>query len=124
MVISSKKLFKLTRKWQDKAAPKRRVTWPKRAVAEKGHFVAYTIDGRRFMIPLSYLKSEVFKELFRMAEEEFGVPSDGPITLPCDSVFMEYAMFIVRNHAFVDLKDALLSLADFCCPSLGLYQGS
>ncbi|XP_056698680.1 auxin-responsive protein SAUR68-like [Spinacia oleracea] len=113
MVISTEKLIKLTRKWQKEAEPKRRrVAY---SVAEKGHFVVYTSDGKRFMVPLSYLKSQVFRELFRMAEEEFGVPTDGPITLPCDSIFMEYSLFIVRKHAFLHL-----SLSNFCCSSLGL----
>ncbi|KMT01286.1 hypothetical protein BVRB_9g213030 [Beta vulgaris subsp. vulgaris] len=111
MVLSTKKLITLARKWQKKAAARRRrVTWSKAIrIADKGHFVVYTNDGNRFMVPLLYLKSAVFRELFRMAEEEFGVPSDGPITLPCDSGFMEYAMFIISNHGIVDLNEALLS---------------
>ena len=101
MVIRPKKLFEMARRVTS--------TRPKtKRVADKGHFVVYTMDGRRFMLPLFYLKSEVFRDLFRMAEEEFGVPSDGPITLPCDSVFMEYAMFLIRSHTFVDLKHTLL----------------
>ncbi|KAL2936955.1 Auxin-responsive protein SAUR36, partial [Bienertia sinuspersici] len=56
--------------------------------SDKGHFVAYTIDGKRFAIPLTYLRSEIFVELFRMVEKEFRVASSRPITLPCDSNFM------------------------------------
>lgn len=116
--MSTRKLIKKARQWPRKADS----TWSKR-VADKGHFVVYTADERRFMIPLSYLKSDVFRELFRMAEEEFGMPSDGPITLPCDSGFMEYAMDIIRNHTFVDLKDTLfLFLADFRCSSFGFNK--
>ncbi|KAL2904928.1 Auxin-responsive protein SAUR36 [Bienertia sinuspersici] len=48
----------MARKWHKiTAASKKRISWP-RSVADKGHFVIYTIDGRRFTIPLEYLKSE------------------------------------------------------------------
>ncbi|KAL2936954.1 Auxin-responsive protein SAUR64 [Bienertia sinuspersici] len=60
-------------------------------------------DGRQFEVPLFYLMNEVFRNLFRMAEEEFGLPTDRPITLLCDLVFLEYAMFRIRSHRFVDL---------------------
>ncbi|KAH7692280.1 Small auxin-up RNA protein [Dioscorea alata] len=58
-------------------------------VAEKGHFFVYTSEGKRFMIPLAYLTNNIFKELLRISEEEFGLPGDGPITLPCDAASME-----------------------------------
>ncbi|KAK9690650.1 hypothetical protein RND81_09G143500 [Saponaria officinalis] len=86
-MVSTKKLIRLAGKWQKLTKTSR--------VAEKGHFVVYTTDQKRFVIPLSFLKTEVFRELFRMAEDEFGVPSDGPITLPCDSLFMEYVVFLL-----------------------------
>lgn len=60
------------------------------AVAPKGHFAVYTKEGRRFVVPIAYLKSSIFMELFRWSEEEFGLPAaDRPITLPCDGAFME-----------------------------------
>ncbi|XP_042423441.1 auxin-responsive protein SAUR36-like [Zingiber officinale] len=60
------------------------------AVAPKGHFAVYTKEGRRFVVPIAYLKSSIFVELFRWSEEEFGLPAaDRPITLPCDGDFME-----------------------------------
>ncbi|KNA14554.1 hypothetical protein SOVF_106380, partial [Spinacia oleracea] len=98
----------MARKWQRiAAASRRRVSWSK-SLAEKGHFVIYTSDKRRFMIPLTYLKSEIFTELFRMAEEEFGVESSGPITLPCDSSFMEYTISVIQRHVAKDLEKALI----------------
>ncbi|KAJ0077070.1 hypothetical protein Patl1_35789 [Pistacia atlantica] len=56
----------------------------KSSVAEKGHFVVYTIDQKRFMFPLMYLNNDIFLELLKVSEEEFGLSSDGPITLSCD----------------------------------------
>ena len=32
-----------------------------------------------------------------MSEEEFGPPGDGPITLPCNAVFMEHVVFVPRD---------------------------
>lgn len=55
----------------------------KSSTAQKGHFVVYTADQRRFVIPLKYLKNNIIGELFRIAEDEFGLPNSGPITLPC-----------------------------------------
>ncbi|KNA16392.1 hypothetical protein SOVF_089550 [Spinacia oleracea] len=99
----------MARKWQKMAASSRRkISWP-RPLADKGHFVVYTTDGRRFMIPLTCLKNEIFTELFRMAEEEFGIASSGPIMLPCDSSFMEYAISMIQRHAAQGLEKALIT---------------
>ncbi|CAO2815701.1 unnamed protein product [Amaranthus hypochondriacus] len=112
-MISTKKLIKMARKWQKLAAASRkRISWPR--VAKEGHFVVYSTDGRRFMIPLVYLTSEVFIELFRIAEEEFGVTSLGPITLPCDSKFMEYVISVVQRSAPQDLEQALIMSLASC----------
>ena len=47
--------------------------------------------------------------LFVMSEGEFGLPSDGPTTLPWDSFFMEYIIFLVRRGVAKDLEKALLT---------------
>ncbi|KAK5837727.1 auxin-responsive protein SAUR66-like [Gossypium arboreum] len=62
----------------------------------KGCFVIFTMDKRRFLIPLAFLSICIFRELFKLSEEEFGLPSDGAITFPCDSVFMNYIVSIVK----------------------------
>ncbi|GFY89779.1 hypothetical protein Acr_06g0017190 [Actinidia rufa] len=127
-MISSKKLIKMERKWQKLAAlSRRRITSPRGGVdAEscntstfnKGHFVVYTADQRRFVIPLVYLNHDILRELLKMAEEEYGLPSHGPITLPCDAVFMEYAFSLIKRGANKDLQKALLqSLTSDCCLS-------
>ncbi|XP_057516877.1 auxin-responsive protein SAUR65-like [Amaranthus tricolor] len=113
-MINTKKLIKMARKWQKLAAASRkRISWS-RTVAEKGHFVVYTSDKRRFMIPLTYIRSEIFTELFRMAEEEFGVAASGPIVLPCDSSFMEYAISMIQRHVSEDLEKALIMSMNTC----------
>ncbi|XP_038705355.1 auxin-responsive protein SAUR50-like [Tripterygium wilfordii] len=54
-------------------------------VAPKGHFVVYVGDElKRFVVPLSHLKSPTFKKLLERAAEEFGFSNHGRIVLPCD----------------------------------------
>ncbi|KAJ0086994.1 hypothetical protein Patl1_06843 [Pistacia atlantica] len=127
----------MAKKWQKVAGIKRkRISLPKAtgvvdsescstsSVVEKGHFVVHTADQRRFVIPLKYLKNDIIRELFTMAEDEFGLPSGGPITLPCDAIFMEYAVSLIQRHATKDVEKALLmSLATGrCLPSSHLHQ--
>ncbi|XP_039126753.1 auxin-responsive protein SAUR68-like [Dioscorea cayenensis subsp. rotundata] len=78
-------------------------------VAEKGHFFVYTSDGKRFMISLAYLTNNIFKELLRISEEEFGLPCDGPITLPCDAAFMEYVLSLLGRGVSKEIEMQLLS---------------
>ncbi|GAB4838597.1 hypothetical protein Ancab_028143 [Ancistrocladus abbreviatus] len=120
-MISSKSLIKFAKKWQKLAALRqKRIEWPKSITnknedpcstssrAEKGHFVLYTADERRFMISLEYLKNDMLRKLLEAAEEEFGLPKDGPVTVPCDAAFMEYALFLIKHHAAKDLQKAFL----------------
>ncbi|KAK1588076.1 hypothetical protein Q3G72_010226 [Acer saccharum] len=117
MMINPKKLIKFARKWQRVAALRRkRISLPglntssssTAPVADKGHFVVYTADQRRFVLPISYLSNQIFQELLRMSEEEFGLPSNGPITLPCDAVFIEYAVSLIQGCVDRHLKEALV----------------
>ena len=116
-MISSKKLAQLSKKWQGMGAiGRRRVTTVDKEihpscslVAGKGNCIVYSSDGRRFEIPLAYLRTTVFGELLRMSQEEFGFTSDGRITLPCDTAVMEYVMCLLRREASEDVERALLS---------------
>lgn len=71
-------------------------------VAEKGHFVVYSAERKRFMLPLAYLKSDMFRELLKMSEDEFGLGGDGPIVLPCDAGFLECALTILQGSKDVE----------------------
>ncbi|XP_039126787.1 auxin-responsive protein SAUR36-like [Dioscorea cayenensis subsp. rotundata] len=79
------------------------------SVAEKGHFFLYTSEGKRFMVPLAYLTNNVFKELLKISEEEFGLPGDDPITLPCDAASMEYMLSMLRRGVSEEVEKSLLS---------------
>ncbi|XAR64250.1 hypothetical protein NMG60_11024520 [Bertholletia excelsa] len=95
-------LVAVARKWRELA--KRRS-----AVAEKGHFVVYSTDKQRFVVPLVCLSSHAFKELLRMAEEEFGLPADGPIMLPCDGSTLEYVLAVLRGRASAEVEKAAVA---------------
>jgi hypothetical protein len=41
-------------------------------------------------------------------EEEFGLTSNGPLILPCDAIFMEYAITLIQQNAAKDVEKALL----------------
>ena len=70
------------------------------------------------MIPLAFLSNSIFCELFKMSEEEFGLPSDGPITLPCDSVVMNYIVSLMERGLDKDLERAVLnSITSYRCSS-------
>ncbi|CAJ1972611.1 unnamed protein product [Sphenostylis stenocarpa] len=103
-MVSLKRLIGMARKWQIMAGIKRREISPptdkmRHKVADKGHFVVYTIDKTRFVVPLTCLRNNVFRELLRMSEEHFGLPTDGPIILPCEAPFMEYVLSLELHHA-------------------------
>ena len=138
-MISTKKLIKMVRRWQKFAAMQRkRISFVRNvsdadscstsssSIVEKGHFVVYTADQTRFVIPLAYLENEVFRQLLKMSEEEFGLPSGGPITLPCDSAFMDYIISLMsRGVTAGDLHKALLlSIPSSCCSASSLHQES
>nr|GMC80541.1 auxin-responsive protein SAUR68-like [Ipomoea batatas] len=133
-MISSKKLIKMARRWQKFAAIRRkRISFPRlnddanscstSTAANKGHFVVYTADQKRFVVPLSYLDNEIIRQLLSMSEEEFGLPSDGPITLPCDAVFMDYIVSLLSRGLSRELEIALLnSVTSYRCSSAPLHQ--
>ena len=75
----------------------KQVTSPRAAPCPRGHFAAYTRDGRRFFIPIAYLGSDTFRELLNTAEEEFGAPGGRPIVLPCSADRLEQILDAFRS---------------------------
>ncbi|XP_030511700.2 auxin-responsive protein SAUR68-like [Rhodamnia argentea] len=125
-MMSPKKLMKIARKWEKLASSgRKRISHPGDNVEvnsslapEKGHFVIYTADGGRFTIPLHCLHSNIFQELFKMSEQEFGLSGDGPIIVPCDAASMEYIVLLVRRCIAIDIEKALLNCVAFTPCSL------
>nr|GMD03842.1 auxin-responsive protein SAUR68-like [Ipomoea batatas] len=118
-MISSKKLISMAKKWQKFVAIRRkRISFPEQneevdgcstsSAVNKGHFVIYTSDQKRFAIPLFFLDSKIIIQMLEMSEEEFGLPSDGPITLPCDAVLMKYIISLLSRGVSTELQNALL----------------
>ncbi|XP_076920034.1 auxin-responsive protein SAUR66-like [Bidens hawaiensis] len=102
----------MARKWRREAAKGRST------VANKGHFVVYTADHNRFVIPLHYLNNNIFRELLKMSEDEFGLPTNGPITLPCDSSLMKYIVYVFERALTMEFEDLLVSMTTNRCYSL------
>ncbi|CAL5328850.1 hypothetical protein CsSME_00009079 [Camellia sinensis var. sinensis] len=125
-MINPKKLLSMARKWKKVAAMRRkRISLPRaNGDVNKGHFVVYTADQRRFVFPIVYLNSDIFRELLKLSEEEFGLPSDGPITLPCEAIFTDYVISLLQRHATKEIQKALLmSIANSrCSMSCSLHQ--
>ncbi|CAG7869499.1 unnamed protein product [Brassica rapa] len=63
---------------------------------KKGHFSVYTREGKRFVLPLDYLKHPIFQVLLEMAEEEFGSTICGPLKVPCDGGLMDHILMLLR----------------------------
>ncbi|PHT31090.1 Auxin-responsive protein SAUR67 [Capsicum baccatum] len=131
-MLSPKKLIKMARRWRKFAAmQRRRISFPRNGsnvdgcstsssyTVEKGHFVVNTIDQRRYVFPLAYLENKAIVKLLNMSEEDFGLPSGGPITLSCDSAFMDYIISLIKKGVTAgDLHKALfLSIPSCCCTS-------
>ncbi|KAJ0960625.1 hypothetical protein J5N97_001501 [Dioscorea zingiberensis] len=122
-------ISEMAKKWQKVASFKRMISSPKAderadfnacstsSVAEKGHFNVYTLEGKRFMVPLAYLDNKIFMELLKISEEEFGLPGDGPISLPCDAASMEYVLSMLRRGISQEMERALLSSIFISCQS-------
>ncbi|XP_057495757.1 auxin-responsive protein SAUR68-like [Actinidia eriantha] len=127
-MISPNKVITMARNWQKIATiGKKRSSLPRTRtsphVANKGHFVVYSADRRRFVIPLVYLQSSIFRELFKMSEEEFGLPRDGPITLPCDAVCIDYTLSLIKRGLAQDPEQALVfSVVSRCFSLRYLHQ--
>ncbi|EHA8592304.1 Auxin-responsive protein SAUR64 [Cocos nucifera] len=132
-MINTRKLVGMVRKWQKLATLGRIRITPVGAdgaaasatgsssVASRGHVFVYTTDGKRFMVPLAYLNNNIFRELFKMSEEVFGLPSDGPITLPCDAANMEYIISLLQSRVSGGVERALVaSIAKSRCTTSSL----
>ncbi|GAA0142708.1 hypothetical protein LIER_03544 [Lithospermum erythrorhizon] len=141
-MVSTKKLIKMAKKWQKFAATQRkRILFPKEVEnvnedrfafntpttsstkQDNGCFVVYSADQQRFRIPLNYLNNEIFKELLKMSEEEFGLPSEGPIILSVDGKILEYIIGMIQRGLAGDIQKALLmSVAITSCSLPSAHQ--
>ena len=78
------------------------------STVEKGHLVVYSNDRKRFVLPLEYFSNKIARELFKLGEDEFGLPGNRPMTLPCDSVSVKYIINMMQRHVTKDIEKALL----------------
>ncbi|XP_057996484.1 auxin-responsive protein SAUR68-like [Hevea brasiliensis] len=122
-MINTKRFIEVARRWQSIATKgRKRLSFPRingdgsvssskaSSVPSKGHFVVYSSDQKHFAIPSTYLYSDIFQGLFKMSEEEYGLQSEGPITMPCDSIIMEYIVSIIKAALAKELEKICLTL--------------
>ncbi|KAK1615110.1 hypothetical protein QYE76_020627 [Lolium multiflorum] len=116
-VIHPKRLAQLVSKWQRVKTPSidDQACCTTSRVADKGHCAMYTVDGRRFEVPLVYLATTIFGELLRMSQEEFGFTCDSGIILPFDAAVMKYVMCFLRS------REGNLELCSDALPIFKLY---
>ncbi|XP_008373055.1 auxin-responsive protein SAUR68-like [Malus domestica] len=139
IVTSPKRLMKMARKLQKTAdMGRKKISNPRvvgnnsnntdcNSMGEKGTFVIYTVDKKRYVLPLSYLHNCIFQKLFKLSEEEFGLSSSRPIIVPCDSLFMNYIVSLFQRGITTDLEKAVLinsTISSSCfIGSTNLYKG-
>lgn len=59
----------------------------------KGYLAVYVgPEHRRFIIPTSYLRHNLFKVLLEKAEEEYGFEQGGGLTIPCEIETFKYLL--------------------------------
>ncbi|XP_022748868.1 auxin-responsive protein SAUR64-like [Durio zibethinus] len=103
------KIIKVTRKWQKMTAMESKISSSSKNVnadcfiasltSNKGHFVVYTTNRRRFAMPSSYLSNNIFLQLFKMSEEEFGLSK---------KILIDY----IRNCCIKDVQASTLFLVN------------
>ncbi|KAK8656234.1 hypothetical protein V6N13_098190 [Hibiscus sabdariffa] len=76
------------------------------SVVDKGHFVVYGVDQKRFVLPLEYLKNNIVMELFNLTEEKFGLPGNGIVLMPCDANFMDYVIALIKKKPSKEVEKA------------------
>nr|GEX37586.1 auxin responsive SAUR protein [Tanacetum cinerariifolium] len=129
-MVSLKKLVAMARKWQNLVAQRRKkISLPRAAncndttIVDKGCFVVYSSDRVRFMIPIDYLKNDIFQELLEMAEEEYGLQRDGPIRLPLKAVFMQSTISHIERQMSKEHEDELrITINSWKCLSTSNMQ--
>ncbi|XP_047078689.1 auxin-responsive protein SAUR36-like [Lolium rigidum] len=116
-VIHPKRLTQLVSKWQrvKTSSIDDQACCTTSRVADKGHCAMYTVDGRRFEVPLVYLATTIFGELLRISQEEFGFTCDSGIILPFDAAVTEYVMCFLRRNASEEVERAFLSSVVMPC---------
>ncbi|XP_068645223.1 auxin-responsive protein SAUR64-like [Aristolochia californica] len=123
----------MAKKWQRIAAIRRkRISHRKggvagysvrqdKMVAGRGHFVFYTTDQKRFEVPLNYLSTPIFEELFKISEEEYGLTSNSPLRLPCNSVLMEAILRLLTQRVSKETEKAVILSISSCRHSSALH---
>lgn len=117
--MSSKNMFVLPRaKSRSNLSPFSRSQAP-----IKGHLVIYTIDEEElYEVPLSCLNNHVIKELFEDGRSGDGLEIDRPITMPCNSLLMDYILSMVGKQTSSEVEALFVSMASVSCSWFSLLK--
>ncbi|KAJ0763874.1 putative small auxin-up RNA [Helianthus annuus] len=78
---------------------------------KEGHFAVIAVDEyeeRRFVVPVSYLKWDLFVKLLERAAEEYGFEHEGAVVIPCRPSELE------RILAQQEAQEKMLSCKPSC----------
>ncbi|KAL8158667.1 hypothetical protein V2J09_000204 [Rumex salicifolius] len=65
----------------------------------KGYLAVYVgPEHRRFIIPTTYLRHNLFKILLEKVEEEYGFDHAGALTIPCETETFKYLLKCIETH--------------------------
>jgi hypothetical protein len=59
-------------------------------------------EMRRFVIQASFLYNQVFRELLRRSEEEYGFETEGGLRIPCEAEVFEKLLWQLENRGSTD----------------------
>lgn len=111
-MISLKKVIRNARRWQKIAAVRikriscSRITGKMKVDDNNPSFVERALEAFCDTISVSGQRN-LSRALQDVSEEEFGVSSDRPITLPCDCEYMDYILSLSQRGEAKDFEKVL-----------------
>ncbi|KAI5592504.1 hypothetical protein BDE02_04G155600 [Populus trichocarpa] len=79
--------------------------WKWLVALAKVDFCSTTMPQQQSKYPSLY---NIVRGLLAMSEEEFGPPGDGPITLPCNAVFMEHVVSLFQGIVDEEMENTVV----------------
>lgn len=81
----------------------------------EGYLAVYVgTERKRFVISTKYLSHQLFKELLKRSEEEFGYDHQGGLTIACETVLFEHLLWLLGTNNPTATTTHLQDLLDFC----------
>lgn len=79
----------------------------------QGYLAVYVgTERKRFVINTEYLSHQLFKELLKKSEEEFGFDHQGGLTIACEPVVFEHLLWLLGTNSRIATTIQLQELLD------------